>query len=139
MTKQALLFGGTLRDKKLIDRKIERLAEALTLPVIAFRGGEGYVSKDMVFKVKMHRLKALQESEELKDEATDYEAMVYVSTVSLCQPLSRKWLNIYSYLFSQFYPEQAKEIGFPQPLNPLEERELNRLKEWIFRQQRKRR
>lgn len=76
MSKQALLFGGTLEDKRLLDRKIERLAKALTSPIIAFRGGEGYVTKDMVFKVRVHRLKAL-DSNELKDEATDYEAMVY--------------------------------------------------------------
>ena len=121
-----------------MDRKIERLAKALTSPVIAFRGGEGYVTEDMIFKVRIHRLKALTESKELKDEATDYEAMVYLSTASLCQPLSRMWLNIYFHLFSQFYPEQTKEIGITQhSLTTQEERELNRLKEWIFRQQSK--
>ena len=137
MAKQRLLFGGTLEDKRLVDRKIERLAKALTSPVIAFRGGEGYVTEDMKFKIKIHRLKALKENKELKDEATDYEAMVYLSSASLCQPLSQMWLNIYFHLFSKYYPEQAKEIGINHNLNTQEERELNRLKEWIFRQQRK--
>lgn len=137
MSKQTLLFGGTLEDKRLVDQKIKRLAKALTSPIIAFRGGEGYVTEEMKFKVRVHRLKALTESRELKDEATDYEAMVYVSTASLCQPLSRMWFNIYSYLFSKFYPEQAKEIGFNLTLTTQEERELKRLKEWIFRQQKK--
>ena len=139
MAKQALLFGGTLEDKKLIDQKWERLAEAFTTPIIAFRGGEGYVTEDMKFKVKIHRLKALKENRELKDKATDYEAMVYLSTATLCQPLSRRWSNIYFHLFGKFYPDRAKEIGVnPNSLDPLEERELSHLKEWIFKQQRKR-
>ena len=138
MAKQTLLFGGTLEDKRLVDRKFKRLAKALTSPIIAFRGGEGYVTEDMVFKVRIYRLKALMESRELKDEATDYEAMVYLSTASLCQPLSRVWLNIYFHLFSKFYPEQAKEIGInPHTLNIQEVTELKRLKEWLFNQQRK--
>lgn len=140
MAEQTLLFGGTLKDKKLIDRKIERLAKSLiSYPIIAFRGGEDGVTEDMKFKVKMHRLKALMENRELKDEATDYEAMVYLSTASLCQPPSRRWSNIYFHLFGKFYPDRAKEIGVnPNSLDPLEERELSHLKEWIFKQQRKR-
>ena len=137
MSKQALLFGGTVEDQKLIDWKIERLAKAFFTPIIAFRGGEGSVTEDMKFKIRVHRLKALMESEELKDEATDYEAMVYLSTTSLCQPLSRMWFNIYSHLFSKFYPEQAKEMQINHTLTTQEQRELNRLREWIFRQQKR--
>jgi len=43
--------------------------------------------------------------------ATDYEAMVYLHTASLATPFSESWYNIYMYLLSKYYPQQAKRIG----------------------------
>ena len=42
-----------------------------------------------------------------KEEGTDTEAMYYISKISLMQPLSHTWYNIYMNLFYAF----AKNVG----------------------------
>ena len=37
--------------------------------------------------------------------------MVYLHTASLAIPFSEDWYNIYTYLFSKYYPKHAERIG----------------------------
>ena len=56
--------------------------------------------------------------------AIDYEAMVYLHTASLALPFSEDWYNIYTYLFSKYYPEQAKKTEvYREKLTEVERRE----------------
>lgn len=136
---QQLLFGGSLKEKKLTDAKLKRLAHVFTDPIIVFRGAEADITDEIHHKIRIHRLKALMNADELTEEATDYEAMIYIMTTTFCQPPSNLWFNIYAYLFSKLYPGHAKEIGFDteRKLNIQENYELQRLKRWIFRRQAK--
>ena len=70
------------------------------------------------------------------DTATDYEAMVYLHTASLALPLGRELENVYSFLFSKYYPKPAKEIGmYTEKMDETGQRELTKLKKWIYDRQ----
>lgn len=89
------------------------------------------MTEEMKSRIQMERL-----ATPLSETATDYEAMVYLHTASLAVPISQEWYHIYSFLFSKYHPEQAKKIGvYKDQITELEQRELRRLKEWIYRQQ----
>jgi len=93
--------------------------------------------EELVKKATLHRM-AKVASGDFSEKATDYEAMVYLHTVSLAQPLGETMRSIYFWLFRKFYPAQADTIGLPNPnLTEIEHRELEKLKEWIFRMQMK--
>jgi hypothetical protein len=112
---------------------LERSMKKLFAPIIAYPGWEDAVTDDMQFRIQMERF-ATPPSE----TATDYEAMVYLHTASLGTPLSREMTNVYSYLFSKYHTEQAKGIGvYMDKITETEERELSRLKKWIFEKQMK--
>jgi hypothetical protein len=132
--KQLTLFGTTLAEEEEAKKRVEALAEVLMLPIITFPGYEDIVTPEQRLRITAERMKKIKEGD-LSKEATDFEAMLYISTVSLAQPLSEEWFNIYAYLFSKYYPEQAKEIGVPKTLNSYELTELKKLKEWIYRKQ----
>jgi len=100
-------------------------------PIVVFTGCEDLVTERMRTRIHMERL--LTPS---KEAATDYEAMVYLHTASLTVPFTEKWFHIYSFLFSKYHPDQAKGIGvYREEITELEQRELSRLKNWIYRQQ----
>jgi hypothetical protein len=57
-------------------------------------------------------------------------------TVSLVSPLDQTWYNIYTFLFSQLFPKQAKKIGvYRNQLDSFEQQHLKGLKDWIWRKQ----
>jgi len=100
-------------------------------PIVAYTGCEDIITEEMKTRIQIERL-----AEPFSETATDYEAMVYLHTASLALPLSREWYNIYTYLFSKYHPEKAKEIEVhTERISELEERELSQLKKWIYRQQ----
>jgi len=100
-------------------------------PIVAYTGCEDIITEEMKRKIQIERL-----SEPFSDTATDYEAMVYLHTASLALPLSQEWYNIYTFLFTKYHPEKAKEIGVhTERISELEQRELAQLKKWIYRQQ----
>ena len=113
--------------------KFERGVKRVFAPIIAYTGWEDVVTDDMKNKIQMERL-----ANPLMETATDYEAMVYLHTASLATPLSREMTDVYSYLFSKFHTEQAKKIEvYTDKITETEERELSRLKKWIFQKQMK--
>jgi hypothetical protein len=112
---------------------LEKSMKKLFGPIIAYPGWEDAVTDDMKFRIQMERF-ATPPSE----TSTDYEAMVYLHTASLATPLSREMTNVYSYLFSKYHTKQAKGIGlYMDKITETEERELSRLKKWIFEKQMK--
>lgn len=100
-------------------------------PIIAYTGWEDVVTDDMKTRIQMERL-----ANPSRETATDFEAMIYLHTASLATPLSREMTDVYSYLFSKYYTEQAKGIGvYMDKITETEERELSRLKNWIYKKQ----
>jgi hypothetical protein len=113
--------------------KFEKRVKRVFAPIIVYTGWEDVVTDNMKDRIQMERL-----ANPLMETATDYEAMVYLHTASLATPLSREMTNIYSYLFSKYHSEQAKEIDiYTDNISETEERELSRLKKWIFQKQMK--
>ena len=110
--------------------ELEKYIRRMFAPIIVFKGYEDLVTEEIKIKIMAERLK------ENDDTATDYEAMVYLHTASLAAPLSEDWRNIYTYLFSKYYPEHAERIGvYNEKLKEREKRKLVDLKKWICKQQ----
>jgi hypothetical protein len=116
----------------LVD-KLEKGVKRVFAPIIAYTGWEDVVTDEMKNRIQIERL-----ANPLMETATDYEAMVYLHTASLATPLSREMTNIYSYLFSKYRTKQAKEIGvYIDKISETEQRELTKLKKWIYDKQTK--
>ena len=113
--------------------KFEKGVKRVFAPIIAYKGWEDVVTDDMKNRIQMERL-----ANPLIDTAIDFEAMVYLHTASLATPIGREMENLYSFLFSKYYAEQAKGIGvYAEKINESEERELSKLKKWIYDKQTK--
>lgn len=98
------------------------------MPIVVWRGCEDLVTEEMRLRVILERLLNSDET------ATDYEAMIYLHTASLAVPFSREWYDIYAFLFSKYYPEQAKRIGvYKEEISEMEQRKLLDLKRWIYK------
>jgi len=111
--------------------ELERQIRRMFAPIVVFTGFGDLVTEEMKTRIHLERLLT-----PFEESATDYEAMVYLYTASLAVPFSERWYNIYTYLFSKYYPEQAKKIGvYRNALSELEQHELSRLKKWIYEKQ----
>jgi hypothetical protein len=74
--------------------------------------------------------------------ASDVEAMAYLSSASLSAPLSDQWCRIYFYLARKYLRGKGwknfkamKFLDEHKTLREGDERELRRLKSWIYEQQ----
>ncbi len=111
--------------------KFEKTVNRLFAPVVAYKGWEDVVTDEMKNNILTERLANAN-----SETATDLEAMVYLHTASLATPLGHEIVNVYSYLFSKYYPKQAKDIGnYTDKLDAAEQRELDKLKKWIYDRQ----
>ena len=111
--------------------KFEKGIRRFLAPIIAYQGWEDVVTDEMKNRIQMERL-----ANPSRETATDFEAMVYLHTASLATPLSREMTDVYSYLFSKYYTEQAKKIDvYTDKITETEQRELSNLKKWIYRKQ----
>ncbi len=113
--------------------KFEKTLKRLFAPVIAYKGWEDAVTDEMKNNILTER-----SANATSETATDLEAMVYLHTASLATPLEREMTDVYSYLFSKYYPEQAKGIGvYIEKIGESEQREITKLKKWIYDKQMK--
>jgi hypothetical protein len=100
-------------------------------PIIGHSGWQGTISPEQVKRIRIERRKQIEQSPGTKiTEATDYEALVYVSTASFAAPLDSTYAKIMMYLFQKYYPEQTV-IPEKVTLGNCEEHHLKRLKEWL--------
>lgn len=113
--------------------KLEKHLQRLFAPIVVCRGAEDLVTDEMQARIQLERLTNFSD-----ETVSDYEAMVYVHTASVSVPLPNEWFDIYTYLFSKYHPEHAKTIGvYRDEITELEQRELERLKKWIYKKQNK--
>jgi len=124
---------------KTIEKGISDLVEYLTDPIIVFHGGWGDTLPEWLKNaITLERLgmnmRALK-GEEMT--STDAEACAYLYTASLTQPMDRDWGQIYFYITTKTYRQWGKN-GMPadirvESLTDDQMRDLNRLKEWLYR------
>jgi hypothetical protein len=125
---------------KQIERGISEIVGALTDPIIVFPGGWGDTLPDWLkTAITLERLTMNMKS--LKGEemtGTDADACAYLMTVTLTQPVDDDWSQIYLYVAGQTYKHWGKgempgDIRVDS-LNSGQMADLNRLKEWLYRQ-----
>ncbi len=114
------------------DAFVDQFMYLLTAPMVSMPGWEDTVSmhKD---DITMQRLAHGREIFE-QEMCTEYEAMLYVSSVSLDRPMRHEGIAIYAWLFRRWRPDAADDIGWEdRDLDPTEADLLNQLRRWIFR------
>ena len=125
--------------EKQVEKGISEIVGALTDPILVFPGGWGDTLPDWLKNaITLERLamnmKALK-GEEMT--GTDAEACAYLYTAALTQPVDHDWGQIYLYIATQTYRRWGKnempgDIAVDS-LNDEQMRDLNRLKEWLYR------
>ena len=117
---------------------VDNMMYLLTAPYIVSPGNEytyeANNNKETALLFRMVKHKEIFENE----ECTEFEAMLYISTVTLEHPVSHDWYEIYMYLFRRWSPEKAAEIEIegPDTLTKYPQQEdLSRLRKWIFKTQ----
>jgi CO dehydrogenase/acetyl-CoA synthase beta subunit len=125
---------------KTIDKGISDIVGCLTDPIIVFPGGWGdSIPEWLKNAITLERL--MDDMKSLKGEeatGTDAEACAYLMTASLTQPIDSDWTNIYLYIAGKTYARWNKN-EIPEDiritsLNDEQMRDLNRLKDWLYRQ-----
>jgi len=129
-----------LKTEKEVEKGISNIVGALTDPIIVFTGGWGdtlpeWQKNAITLERLAMNVKALN-GEELT--GTDAEACAYLYTACLTQPMGSDWGQIYLYIATKTYRqwgkgEMPKDIAVDN-LSSDQMRDLNRLKEWIYRQ-----
>jgi len=132
-----------LTTEKQVEKGISEIVGCLTDPILVFPGGWGDTLPDWLKQaITLERLamnmKALK-GEEMT--GTDAEACAYLMTVSLTQPIDSDWSQIYLYIATQVYWRQGRgsmpsDIAVDK-LDDEQMRDLNRLKDWLYRQRAK--
>ena len=122
-----------------IDKGISDIVGALSDPIIVFPGGWGdtlpeWLKNAITLERLAMNMRALK-GEEMT--GTDAEACAYLYTAALTQPMDHDWGQIYLYIATQTYRKWGKnempsDIAVDS-LNDEQMRDLNRLKEWLYR------
>jgi len=122
-----------------VKKGISEIVGCLTDPIIVFPGGWGDTIPDWLKNaITLERLAMNMRA--LKGEemtGTDAEACAYLYTAALTNPMDHDWGQIYLYIATQTYRRWGKnemptDIAVDS-LNDEQMRDLNRLKEWLYR------
>jgi len=128
-----------LNKPKIVDKGISDIVGVFTDPIVVFPGGWGDTLPEWLKDaVTLERLEMNMKS--LKGEemtGTDTEACAYLYTASLTQPMGHDWTQIYLYISGRVH-ERWNKGAMPEDirvesLTTDQARELNRLKEWLYR------
>lgn len=113
---------------------VEHFMYVFKAPVITWPGYED-LAKDHKDRIMTYRLAGVKDIQDKK--ATDYEAMLYISTASFVSPLSHEWVKLYTQLFRRYYgAENSDAIGITEEkVYDNELHQLDRLKSWLYQKQ----
>jgi len=126
-------------NKPTIEKGISDIVGVFTDPIIVFPGGWGDTLPQWLKNaITLERLEMNMRT--LKGEemtGTDAEACAYLFTAALTNPMDHDWRQIYLYIATQTYRRWGKnempgDIAVDS-LNDDQMRDLNRLKEWLYR------
>ncbi len=122
---------------KDVDSMISDLVGTLTDPIIVYPGGWGETLPAWLKNaITLERLAGNMKGEQAT--GTDAEACAYLSTASLTGPMGYDWSRIYLYIagktFSRWNKSDMPDDIRVNSLNNYQMVELNRLKEWLYRQ-----
>jgi len=130
-------------NKPTIEKGISDIVGVFTDPIIVFPGGWGedlpqWLKNAITLERLEMNMRALK-GEEMT--GTDAEACAYLFTAALTNPMDHDWGQIYLYIATQTYRRWGKnemptDIAVDS-LNDEQRRDLNRLKEWLYRQRAK--
>ena len=123
------------------DRWISDLVGTLCDPIIVMPGGWGDSLPEWIKgQITLERLVENMKTTEGKEPTgTDAEATAYLYTASLTAPLSEQWARIYMYVAGRTMAKFNKKAELPEDikvdsLSDYDMQELNKLKEWLYRQ-----
>lgn len=113
----------------------------MVAPTIVAPGYEDMITKDLKSKAQLYRMTAQQNVEQ--ERCSDFDAMLYLMTISYLQPLTHSWKKIYQHLFLKYYdinqidtdPEKQNWIRRDAELGEEELHSLHKLQRWIFKRQ----
>ena len=122
-----------------IEKGISDIVGALTDPIIVFPGGWGEDLPEWL-KTAITLERMAMNMRALKGElptGTDAEACAYLWTAALTQPMDHDWTQIYLYIAGKTYT-RWKKTAMPEDIRVEsitddQMRDLNRLKEWLYR------
>jgi len=123
-----------------IDKGISEIVGVFTDPILVFPGGWGDTLPEWLKgAITLERLEMNMKA--LKGEemtGTDAEACAYLMTVSLTQPMTSDWSQIYLYVAGKTCKRWNKsELPADITVDSISDnqlRELNRLKAWLYRE-----
>jgi hypothetical protein len=131
-------------NKPTIEKGISDIVGVFTDPIIVFPGGWGedlpqWLKNAITLERLEMNMRALK-GEEMT--GTDAEACAYLFTAALTNPMDHDWGQIYLYIATKVYEKwRTKESGVTMPtdvrvdsISDDQMRDLNRLKEWLYRQ-----
>ena len=131
-------------EKQKIEKGISNIIGVFTDPIIVFPGGWGdtlpeWIKTSITLERLMMNIQALKTGEMT---GTDAEACAYLYTASLTQPMGNDWTQLYIYIVDKTYEKwrtrdsgvtMAEDIRL-ESLRDDQMADLNRLKDWIYRQ-----
>ncbi|GEP97682.1 hypothetical protein [Chitinophaga cymbidii] len=115
------------------------IMDALTAPILTFSQlWADVIPKRLLKQVPMARMIALMKGQQ---SATDVECVIYLYTRTHEAPMDRDWVDIYTHLSCRtledyFNEDHWNEINAPRELTEWLQRELNGLREFIYRKRR---
>ena len=122
-----------------MEKGISEIVGVFTDPILVFPGGWGdtlpeWLKNAITLERLVMNMKALK-GEEMT--GTDAEACAYLYTAGLTQPMGHDWGDIYLFIATQTYRRWGKnempaDIA-KDSINDDQMRDLNRLKEWLYR------
>ena len=120
------------------ERWISDIVGALTDPIIVFPGGWSDSLPDWIKPaITLERfIENIKHSKGEEPTGTDAEAMAYLSTLSLTQPMDHDWAHIFLYL-GTITMRRHKKVEMPddikvESLDRNQQEDLARLKRWIY-------
>lgn len=125
------------REDGIIEDGVQKLVGAIcgTL-VVADEGWADTIPDWIKEQVKLERLLS-----NLKPETgmcTDAEATAYLYTLSLTRPMTPEACQIYFYLCGKYFKQRGatvpSDVPIPDTLTPEQQRSLDKLKQWIYKQ-----
>lgn len=118
-------------EEKAVVKQIEDAVSTFTDPLIVYPGGwEDTLPEWVKPRITIERMVQNMKGEE--GVATDAEAVAYLYTANLAQPVRSEWVNIYTYLVGKEMGDRLPEDMRREGLSRNEERLLLEFKRWLW-------